>query len=134
MRERHAITLTDLPIELAVGVPEAERARPQRLLVSLRLELTAGPAFHERDALLETLDYAALIAFLREGLPALGPFQLIETVADRIAAHALAASALVESAEATVAKPSVLGEAGGLVAVSIARTQAARRAPWAKAS
>lgn len=77
------IRLTDLEVHFRVGVPDAERARPQRLLVSveIRRALAAAAA---RDDLTLTTDYAALarrLLALGEGRE----WRLIETLAVEIA-------------------------------------------------
>lgn len=53
------ITLADLEVFYRVGVTEAERAQPQRLLVTLELAHDLAPA-HVSDALADTIDYARL--------------------------------------------------------------------------
>jgi dihydroneopterin aldolase len=73
------IILSELEVFIRVGVPEKERAKPQRLLVSAELdhEFTAAAA---HDRLQETIDYQAvavrLAAFGRRR-----SWKLIETLA-----------------------------------------------------
>ena len=82
------ITLTDLEVHYRVGVPDAERAQPQRLLltVEMRHDFTRAAA---GDDLRETIDYYAvsrrLLAF-GEGRS----WKLIEKLAADIAAMVLA--------------------------------------------
>jgi 7,8-dihydroneopterin aldolase/epimerase/oxygenase len=82
------ITLADLEVRYRVGVPDAERAEPQRLLltVEMRRDFTRAAA---GDDLRETIDYFAvsrrLLAF-GEGRS----WKLIETLAVDIAAMVLA--------------------------------------------
>lgn len=82
------IILADLEVRYRVGVPDAERAQPQRLLltVEMRRDFTRAAA---SDDLRETIDYYAvsrrLLAF-GEGRS----WKLIETLAVDIAAMVLA--------------------------------------------
>ena len=77
------IHIEQLAIEANVGVPDAERATPQRLLLSITL--TPATSFRELGEEIErTIDYAAVrdavTAFLRGR-----SFKLIETLADETA-------------------------------------------------
>lgn len=78
------IFLKDLQIKAVVGIWDWERAVPQT--VSIDLEMAADvAAAAERDHIDATLDYKAvtkrIIAFVEDS-----DFQLIETMAERIAA------------------------------------------------
>lgn len=132
MRDRQSIQLSDIAVTLRVGVTAEERANPQVLRLSLTIEHEPGAPYYEQDRLDATLDYAQIIAFLREDLPALGPFALIETVADRAAEFVLRLSSQVEAVEVRVAKPSVLAAHEGAVAVSLLRTAHGRLANRAR--
>lgn len=78
------IRITDLEVFYQVGVTEEERAKPQRLLVSVELEHDFTSAI-SRDNLAETLDYFAISQrLLRFGEDC--HWQLIETLAADIAA------------------------------------------------
>jgi 7,8-dihydroneopterin aldolase/epimerase/oxygenase len=77
------ITLSDLEVRYRVGVTEAERAQPQRLLVSVEMEHDVSRAA-AADALTETIDYYAVA----QRLLRLGDdrqWRLIETLATDIA-------------------------------------------------
>ena len=82
------ISLTDLEVRYHVGVPDAERAQPQRLLLTVEMQhdFTRAAA---SDDLRETIDYYAvsrrLLAF-GEGRS----WKLIEKLAGDIAAMVLA--------------------------------------------
>ncbi len=82
------ITLTDLEVFYHVGVPDAERAQPQRLLLTVEMQhdFTRAAA---SDDLRETIDYYAvsrrLLAF-SEGRS----WKLIEKLASDIATRVLA--------------------------------------------
>ena len=78
------IRITDLEVFYQVGVTEEERAKPQRLLVSVEMEHDFTSAI-SRDNLAETLDYFAISQrLLRFGVDC--HWQLIETLAADIAA------------------------------------------------
>ena len=53
------ISIVDLEVFYRVGVPDAERAQPQRLLLTLRLE-TDFTAAAKTDAIANTIDYFAV--------------------------------------------------------------------------
>lgn len=121
MSDTQTISLFDVSATLHLGVSPEERARAQTVLVTVALQLADPPAFTGDAQLSETIDYDDVIHYIRDALPGEGPISLIETIADRVAAHALALSPRVSSAEVTVKKPSVL-TAPGMVAVTIRRT------------
>lgn len=54
-----AILIEELEVYYRVGVPDEERAKPQRLLLSLRLEHDFGAAA-ATDNLVHTIDYYAV--------------------------------------------------------------------------
>lgn len=77
------ITITDLEVFYCVGVPDEERAKPQRLLLTVDLEHDFRAAATE-DELSGTIDYFALSQRLRrfgDGVH----WKLIETLAVDIA-------------------------------------------------
>lgn len=82
-----AIRIEDLELFARVGVPVAERANPQRLTVSLRLEPRRSFA-RLADDLGQTIDYAAVCESLRQFVTGRED-RLIETLADAIAGHVL---------------------------------------------
>lgn len=77
------ITIADLEVHFHVGVPDAERARPQRLLLTIEMERDFADAA-ATDDLTKTVDYGAvsrrLVAF-GDGRS----WKLIETLATDIA-------------------------------------------------
>ena len=81
------ITIRDLAVNLRVGVPDEERAQPQRLLLTVEMhrDFTAAAA---DDDLRHTIDYYAvsrrLLAFGQAR-----SWKLIETLASEIAAMVL---------------------------------------------
>ncbi len=77
------IILSELELFCRVGVPEQERAQPQRLLVSVEMDLDFSRAAASDD-LSATIDYFAVsrrLLRLGEGRQ----WRLIETLADEIA-------------------------------------------------
>jgi dihydroneopterin aldolase len=84
------------------GVPEAERAVGVRFRIDLAFELDLRPA-GENDDLTRSVDYAAAAARVVE--IGTGPsVQLIETLAERMAAALLAEFALIDTVEVRVTK------------------------------
>jgi len=77
------IIISDLEVWVNVGVPDAERALPQRLLISLELE-TDFVAAAASDDLQGTIDYYAVWLAVSE-LASSRPWKLIETLASHIA-------------------------------------------------
>ncbi|MGI8820890.1 MAG: dihydroneopterin aldolase [Chthoniobacterales bacterium] len=83
------IQIEELEVFAHVGVPDEERAQPQRLLISLQLRPRTD--FRQLgDDLARTIDYAAVCAATRE-FTGSRAFKLIETLANDLAAHLLAA-------------------------------------------
>ncbi len=83
------IHIRELEISACVGVPDAERAKPQRLTVSITLWPMAG--FHELDDQLEkTVNYADVCREVKEFVAGRND-KLIETLGDAIARHLLRA-------------------------------------------
>ncbi|MGE3302987.1 MAG: dihydroneopterin aldolase [Hyphomonadaceae bacterium] len=119
--DRQTISITEIIAALRLGVSARERSREQSVLVSVDLTLESPPSFAGAPGIEDTVDYDDVIRFVREGLPSQGEIALIETVADRIAAHCLALSPRIVAADVTVKKPSVLA-APGMVSVSLHRT------------
>jgi dihydroneopterin aldolase len=77
------ILIEDLEVYGAVGVPAAERAQPQRLLISATLDHDFSAAARQ-DALGETIDYHAVVLRLKE-LAEARPRRLLETLAVEMA-------------------------------------------------
>jgi dihydroneopterin aldolase len=106
--ERFELFLEELALEARIGVHDFELARPQRVLVDIRLEL--DPArLAARDELADTLDYD----FLRNDILKLAAsrrFQLQETLAREIVAL-VAARPQVLAAEVATCKPDVYRDA-----------------------
>jgi len=82
------IVIQNLAIRSRIGVPEEERAEPQRLTVSLVIESNL-PFSAMEDRIENTIDYAAVCEAIKE-VAAARPRRLIETLAEEIAAHVIA--------------------------------------------
>lgn len=82
------IFVESLELSSMIGVPEAERARAQRLTVSLTLE-PLGDFRKLGDAIENAVDYLAVTEFVKD-LSLARPRRLIETLADEIAGALLA--------------------------------------------
>jgi dihydroneopterin aldolase len=77
------ISIVDLEVFYRVGVPDAERAQPQRLLLTVELE-TDFTAAAKSDAIADTIDYFAVtqrLLKLGEGRE----WKLIEKLAAEVA-------------------------------------------------
>ena len=112
------IIVRDLELDAYIGVTEAERAHPQRLLVSVELELDLSVA-GRTDAESATTDYARVAEMIRH-LVAERPRKLIEAIADEIA-DAILTNKLARTVTVEVKKFSIPRSA--YVAVQITREQ-----------
>ena len=107
-----------------VGVPAAERRRPQKILLDLGLEVDAAKAA-ARDDFRESADYWAVEKAARESAES-GERALIETLAEAVAAAALkAAPAAAAVTVRAHKKPAVMPKTRD-VFVEIRRERAAR--------
>ena len=82
------ITIADLEVRARVGVPDEERASPQRLLFNVEIEHDFASAA-TADAIGDTIDYHAVTMSLTEMAEA-GEWRLIEKLAEDVAALVLA--------------------------------------------
>jgi len=81
------IHIEQLELLARIGVPEEERAQPQRLTVDLTLEPRRGLAGLQ-DELANTIDYFAVSRAVQD-LAAAQPRRLLETLAEEIASFLL---------------------------------------------
>ncbi|MCE0483322.1 MAG: dihydroneopterin aldolase [Methylacidiphilales bacterium] len=113
------ICIADLEVQARIGVPEAERAKPQRLLVSVEMAVKSlGPAAKTDDVKL-TVDYAIVAERIRD-LAERKPRKLLERLAEEIAEDLLGNFAMEKVA--VEIKKFVLPETAH-VAVRIERTK-----------
>ncbi len=97
MREHpgDVIHIEQLEIHACVGVPESERAKPQRLLVSITLWPTSD-LNQLQDDLARTVNYSAVAKAVRQLVQSRRD-KLIETLANAIAEHLLGGFAIQEA-------------------------------------
>jgi dihydroneopterin aldolase len=81
------IVIQELELMVRVGVPDEERAQPQRIIVSLVLQ-PRNSFDRLNDELKGTVDYAAVCAELRQ-FGSKRELKLIETLAHEMAQHLL---------------------------------------------
>ena len=93
-----------LPVTCVIGIHPHERKSRQQLLVSVELDLDIGAA-SGADDVTQTVDYVGVARTINE-IAIAGRFQLIETLAERIADNLLTGS--VERVCIDVQKPSAL--------------------------
>jgi len=118
------IVLSNLQFLATHGVEPHEKVAPQRFEVDVELGLDLGPA-GRADDLRQTVDYGPVyrtVAGVVEGRT----FDLIEALAEAIAAAVLAEQPLVEAVVVRVRKPEVdLGGPLGHAGVEIRRSRGA---------
>jgi dihydroneopterin aldolase len=112
------ITIKDLEVNSPVGVTEAERAQPQRLLVTVAMERDLAEA-GRTDVETATTRYDVVADLVRQ-VAAERPRKLVEAVADSIAT-AILSRRLAAVVTVTVKKFSVPNSQ--YVAVEICRAQ-----------
>ena len=81
------ILIDELEVFVLLGVPDEERAKPQRILVSLEMQVDVAEAA-ATDDLAHTVDYYAIVCELREFVKSRS-WKLIETLACDVAQLAL---------------------------------------------
>lgn len=96
------ITIHGLEVWARHGVEADERARGQPFVVHVTIEADLAAAA-ERDELSATVDYSKVARDAADAA-AQGPYDLIETVADRVA-RAVLAHPGADAVEVTVEKP-----------------------------
>jgi len=77
------IILSGVSLKCRIGVPDAERSRPQEILVDLEIDVDTRPAA-ATDDINDTINYSKVLDRLEE-LANASEFRLIETLAGRIA-------------------------------------------------
>ncbi len=81
------VFVRDLELEAVIGVHRHEKRRAQPLRLNIDLSVR-GARQPERDTLAQVVDYEQVVKAVR-AIAAEGPTRLIETLAERIAAHCL---------------------------------------------
>lgn len=118
------IFIESLELSCRIGVPDAERAEPQRLAASLTLEPRHDFSALQ-DSLENTVDYAAVCECVK-ALSAARPRRLVETLAGEIADELLGQFSL--SAVEVEVRKFILTDTAG-VGVRIRREQKATAIP-----
>src|SRR5271155_5447086 len=85
------IRVVDLEVRAHLGVPAAERARTQKLLISLEMSVGGFRAAAGSDDLAATVDYFEVTKRVKALVAKKPPRKLLETLAENIAADLLAA-------------------------------------------
>jgi dihydroneopterin aldolase len=80
------IFIRNCAVDLSVGIFDFEKARPQRIIVSVELEAALTQHFRDpADAdLTKVVDYGRVRNFICKDLPRQGHIHLLETVAEMI--------------------------------------------------
>ncbi len=106
--KNYRIFVRDLEMIASVGVYEFEKVRPQRIRVSI--DLIVGPrAADATDTVDTVLSYENVVKTVR-AIVATGHFHLIETLAERIAAHCLTHFTVV-TVKVKIEKPDIFPDA-----------------------
>ena len=114
---RH-VFVSNLEVLTTIGVHDAEKRAPQRVIVSVDLKVREiGPA--RSDRLADVLDYAEVVRLV-ERLTREGHVNLLETLAERIADGCLA-DGCVLAVRVRLEKPDVIPNARA-VGIEIERT------------
>lgn len=116
------VWLYGIECKVRIGVPDAERRKPQKILIDVGMELDTGPAA-AADDFRQTADYWAVEKAVREAAEA-GERRLAETLAGQIAALVLAREKRLLAVNVVVhKKPAVMPRTRD-VAVEIRRERA----------
>jgi 7,8-dihydroneopterin aldolase/epimerase/oxygenase len=120
-RPPRRVFVRELELMASVGIFEVEKRYEQRVVVSVELDVVDDYDGHT-DKLDAVVDYGRIVAAVRQIIDS-RHFQLIETLAERIA-EACLADARVLVAEISVEKPDILPGCRS-VGVTIVRRRAA---------
>ena len=119
-RDGRHVLIQDLEILTMIGVHDAEKRAPQRVLVSIDLAVREeGPG--DTDRLEDVLDYGDVVRRI-ERIVLAGHINLVETLAERIARDCLG-DERVETVRVRIEKPDVIANARS-VGVEILRARA----------
>jgi 7,8-dihydroneopterin aldolase/epimerase/oxygenase len=117
----YRVLVRELVLLCSIGIYDYERAHPQRVRISVELDV-ADPGSFVRDDFGQVLNYEFVVSGIKRILGA-GHIDLVETLAERIAALCLADARAVR-ATVTVEKLDIFPESDG-VGVSIVRRRTA---------
>ncbi|MBI4425010.1 MAG: dihydroneopterin aldolase [Elusimicrobia bacterium] len=116
------IRLEGVRCRCRVGVPEAERRKPQAVELDVALELDLRPAARSDDVA-DSADYWAVEKRVRAAVES-AEFKLLERLAEAAARAALAADSRVRAVEVRAAKRPAVMPRTGRVVVEIRRSRA----------
>ena len=102
------IFVEGLTLEASIGINPAERQRRQPVVIDVDLTVDVTPPL-DSDNIADTVSYDGVVDAARR-IVAAGHIDLVETLAERIAAAALA-DERVARARVRVAKPAIIPEA-----------------------
>ena len=102
------IFIQELKVKVHLGVPAWERIKAQTVLLDIEVAL-AGDKRFSQDNIAETIDYAEICNSVSQQLQQ-GPFQLVETMAEKVCAHILQDYS-VTWVKVKISKPNVLSQA-----------------------
>ena len=108
------LTIDDLCFDVRLGVPDAERAEPQTVVVTMVFEFDAPPGAATTDAIDATIDYGTLIRSLKQAIVSL-EIKTIERLAQIVLDHVVSlVSGGCDGVTITVRKfPPIEGLRGG---------------------
>ncbi|MEZ5926551.1 MAG: SDR family oxidoreductase [Hyphomicrobiaceae bacterium] len=117
------IFVRDLEVDAVIGVYPQEKLAPQRILISLDIAAleTGEPG---NDRLADVVDYDQIVGNAR-ALAADGHVNLLETLAERIAAQTLAADERILTVRVSISKPDIYSDAKS-VGIEIERSLSRR--------
>lgn len=84
----YRVRVRNLLIPFSIGIHDHERRRTQRVRINVELDVTDPGPFSSED-FAEVLNYETIVAGVR-GIAGAGHIELVETLAERIAAMCLA--------------------------------------------
>jgi 7,8-dihydroneopterin aldolase/epimerase/oxygenase len=99
------IFITELKVDVLVGVHEWERAAPQSIQLDIQFSLPGAKSFTS-DKIRDTVDYSAVVTRVRETL-AQKHFNLIEVIAETVA-QLLLSEFKVQQVKVRVAKSGMI--------------------------
>ena len=111
------VFIRDLEVSGSIGIYEEEKRAPQRIVINVDLLVEEGPADDRIESVVSYEEVAKTI----EAIVAERHYNLVETLAERIAASCLADSRLFQ-ATVRVEKPDIISNAGS-VGVEITKTR-----------
>lgn len=116
------ITINSLALDLRIGATAEERAKPQRLCVTVVIHADLSAACRS-DALADTIDYSALASAIREAAARNDGICLVERLAEIVAQTCLDFDGRILAADVRVDKPSALAPVAASASVAISRAR-----------